>query len=298
MFYRIYDLIGTMAATVYAAGVKRVWVQPALNSIGRGDTILEIGGGYNPQFTKAEYPNVYHLDHATADELRKKYEADPVVQPFLDGIQPVDFVSDGSPIENLIPEDLRFDVIFSSHSLEHQVDLIGHLESLEKLLRPGGRVVMVIPDYRRCFDVLRYPTTAIDAIIVHRAGARVHRDKQLFEFYSKAVNVNPHRKVRSIDLRSARFYHSLKDADDALKRSEDPDAAYEDVHAWVFSPDSFRLLLLELYMLGHTHLRPSLISPSYRSQFFVVLEPQKGLASESIEQLEEERLRLTKKLRH
>ena len=81
----------------------------------------------------------------------------------MDRIQEVDFVFTGAPIETVIPADLRFDVIYGSHVLEHQVDLIGHLQSLEKLLAPGGRVIEIIPDYRRCFDALRYPTVTSDA---------------------------------------------------------------------------------------------------------------------------------------
>ena len=112
-----------------------------LSGIALNAKILEIGGGYNPRFLKSDHPQIHHLDHCSADELRQKYASDPVVAHLIDRIQEVDFVFNGAPIDELVPASLRFDVVYGSHVLEHQVDLIGHLQSLERLLAPGGRVI-------------------------------------------------------------------------------------------------------------------------------------------------------------
>lgn len=61
------------------ASVKRRHVAPLFDAIPSDTLILEIGGGYNPRFTKATHPNVHHLDHATTVDLRAKYGADPHV---------------------------------------------------------------------------------------------------------------------------------------------------------------------------------------------------------------------------
>ena len=291
----------SVGARLQRKAVDRIWIKPLFAGISHSATILEIGGGYRPQFTKGEYPNVFHLDHASADDLRNKYANEPIACNLVDNIQPVDFISDGSPIESLIPEELKFDVIFSSHAIEHQVDLIGHLISIEKLLKAGGRVIMMIPDYRCTFDALRYPTVVGEAITVHRRGRTIHQERQIFGHIARTIDVNPNRKVRSFDLAAAHFNWSLREGLEATERCDQPGAAYEDAHAWVFSRSSFKLLMLELYMLGYTCLRPSMVSYTYGNQFCVVLErdePYSTATAEKLDVLEQERITLCMALRH
>lgn len=300
MFYKVYHLVLKVFAKANSILVNAFWIRPIFANIDPDARILEIGGGYRPRFTKKRYPNVYHFDHASSDELRRKFSADPNVAHLVSNIQQIDFVADGSPMEDLVPTDLRFDVIFSSHALEHQVDLITHFNSLEKLLKPDGRVIMVIPDYRCCFDALRYPSVVSDVIAVHRRGASVHQRKQIFEHVTRTINVNPGRRLRGYDFSIAGINGSIEEGVSAVARSEKPDAAYEDLHAWIFFPPSFELLMLELYMLGYTQLRVEQVSPSYGNQFCVVLksdERHSTLAVGVMDELENERLRLTKKAR-
>lgn len=300
MYYKAYHLAMKVFAKANSILVKAIWIQPIFSGIGPDAQILEIGGGYRPQFTKDQYQNVYHFDHASADELREKFSADPNVAHLVNSIQEIDFVADGSPIEEIVPPDLRFDVVFSSHALEHQVDLIAHFNSIEKLLKTDGRVIMVIPDYRCCFDALRYPSVISDVVAVHRRGATVHQKKQIFEHVTRTINVNPGRRLRKYDIAVAGFNSSIEDGANAIIRSEKPDAAYEDLHAWTFFPPSFELLMLELYMLGYTRLRVERVSPSYGNQFCVVLKIESRYSSPPVEimkDLERERLSLTKRAR-
>ncbi len=300
MFHWTHRVI-SIAARLRQKAVDRIWIRPLFASISHNATILEIGGGYRPRFTKSEYPNVYHLDHATAEELRKKYADEPVACDLVENIQPVDFVADGSPVEDLIPKELKFDVIFSSHAIEHQVDLIGHFISIEKLLKVGGRVIMIIPDYRCTFDALRFPTVVGAAIVVHRQGRTIHQGRQIFGHIARTIDVNPNRKVRSFDLAEAHFNWSLSEGLAATERCDQPGARYEDAHAWVFCPLSFRLLLLELYMLGYTCLQPTAISYTYGNQFCAVLErdePYSSSTVKKVEKMERERLTLSMALRH
>lgn len=286
---------------VRRAVVKRRHVDPVLASVPEDAKILEIGGGYNPRYLKSRYRHAYHLDHCCTAELRAKYAAIPAVAHQVHRIQEVDFVFTGAPIETVIPADLRFDVIYGSHVLEHQVDLIGHLQSLEKLLAPGGRVIEIIPDHRRCFDVLRYPSVTSDALVVHMKHPSIHQGKQVFDSMSRSVTTNPGRPVTAADLIKARFNHSLRSAYDTVMALEAPGAAYEDVHAWTFRPESFRLLMIELFLLGLTKLRPMTVSPSYDNQFCAVLEPMDvdpgAMDARAVAVLELERLELCKSLR-
>lgn len=301
MISRLYSQSMRVAAGLRRRMIETWAIDPLLRSVGKSAKILEIGGGYNPRFVKSEYANAYHLDHCTTEELRSKYAGDPSVAHLGGRIQQVDFVADGVPMETVIPAGLKFDVVYSSHAIEHQVDLIGHLKSVETLLVRGGRYIAVIPDYRCCFDVLRFPTVAGDVIAVHLEKHQLHRRKQVFDGFARTISINPGRKVHRPDLAAARFEHKLDSAWKATLECERAGASYVDVHAWVFSPESFELLLIELYMLGLVSLVADFISLTYGNQFCVALTarvPAVQLSKDAMVALERRRLALCKRLRH
>lgn len=301
MLSRLRRRMAKLSGKLKRSFVKRRHIAGLLRSVPTDAVILEIGGGYNPRYVKATHPNAYHLDHGSTGELRAKYAAFPTMLPFIDNIQPIDFVFDGTPIETLIPPTLRFDVIYGSHVLEHQVDLIGHLQSLEKLLKPGGRVIEVIPDLRTCFDALRFPTVTSDALVVHRRPAPVHQGKQVFDGLSRELDKNHGYRMCDADFEGVRFVHSLRRADEAMRAAEVPGARYADIHAWAFTPESFRVLMIELRLLGLIRLTPTYVSPQYGNQFCAVLErADKDLAAmtpQALQSLERERFALARQLR-
>jgi SAM-dependent methyltransferase len=262
--------------------------------------ILEIGGGYNPRYEKSTHPNAYHLDHASRQELRDKFAAFADMRLSIDRIQAIDFVSDGGPIDELVPADLRFDLIYGSHVLEHQVDLIGHLQSLEKLLKPEGRVIEMIPDLRACSDALRFPTVTSDTLLVHgRSGLR-HRGKQRFDGLAHHLKAYPGYRMRDAHSEGIDFAYDIREAYQAMLTAEDAGTGYVDTHAWTFTPESFRLLMIELRLLGLTRLVPTYVSPPYRNQFCVVLErargPDDALVPSVRQALERKRLFLSRAL--
>lgn len=288
-----------LSGKVKRSVIKRGAVAALLRSVPADAVILEVGGGYNPRYVKPAHPNVYHLDHASTEALRAKFSADPNVADRIDRVQPIDFVFDGRPIEHLVPLDLRFDIIYGSHVIEHQVDLIGHLQSLEKLLKPGGRVIEMIPDLRTCFDALRYPTVTSDVLVAHQRGAPTHRAKEVFDFLSRQIDKNHGFRMRDTDFEGVRFTFSLQHALQAMQAADLPGTPYLDTHAWTFTPESFRLLMIELRLLGLTRLVPTYVSPQYGNQFCTVLEPapEAALTAEAVKALERERFALARDLR-
>jgi hypothetical protein len=46
---------------------------------------------------------------------------------------------------------------------------------------------------------------------------------------------------------------------------------YRDVHNWCFVPHSFRLLVHDLYILGHTRMREVAFHPTEGCEFYVTL---------------------------
>ena len=264
--------------------------------------ILEIGGGYNPRFIKDKNPNVYHLDHDTAEALRTKYAAIPETRDNIGNIPPViDFVFDGSPIDTLIPTSLRFDLVYGRHVLEHQVDLIGHLNSLEKIVKPSGSVIQIIPDLRATFDALRYPTVTSDALMAHGRREGIHRGKQLFDFTSRLINKNPGHRMCDADLIDVQYAHEIRESLAAMHAAEGTNQSYEDAHAWAFTPNSFKLLMIELRLLQLTNFSLTFLSPTYGNQFCAVMKlsnkDSSQLTSEERQSLDKERVDLALSLR-
>ena len=54
--------------------------------------------------------------------------------------------------------DRSYDVVLSSHALEHVANPVKALREWGRVLRAGGALVLVLPDYRKTFDHRRRPT--------------------------------------------------------------------------------------------------------------------------------------------
>jgi SAM-dependent methyltransferase len=54
--------------------------------------------------------------------------------------------------------DKTFDVVVACHLVEHLANPIRALREFERVLRPGGRLVLIVPDRTRTFDSVRDPT--------------------------------------------------------------------------------------------------------------------------------------------
>jgi SAM-dependent methyltransferase len=55
--------------------------------------------------------------------------------------------------------DHTYDFILSSHNLEHFANPIKALEEWKRVTRPGGGLIIVLPDYSKTFDHRRTPTS-------------------------------------------------------------------------------------------------------------------------------------------
>lgn len=66
-------------------------------------------------------------------------------------------VCDGSDL-SVIP-DATYDFVLSSHNLEHFANPIKALKEWQRITRPGGSLVLVLPYYKYTFDHWRSPTS-------------------------------------------------------------------------------------------------------------------------------------------
>jgi SAM-dependent methyltransferase len=63
---------------------------------------------------------------------------------------------DGSDLS--IVADKSYDFILSSHNLEHFANPVKALKEWQRVMRPGGSLVLVLPNYSRTFDHRREPS--------------------------------------------------------------------------------------------------------------------------------------------
>ena len=128
---------------------------------------LEIGPSYNPIAPRHMGYHVDILDHASTAELRAKYAQEPNVDVSL--IEDVDFVWSGKSLSDTVGATGQATITWLPHTLSntHRISLASLIEC-SALLKPEGRLVLAVPDMRRCFDAFR----PLSSLGTGAAGAR------------------------------------------------------------------------------------------------------------------------------
>jgi SAM-dependent methyltransferase len=239
---------------------------------------LEIGPSHNPIAPKREGYNVHILDHASTEELREKYKFHNVN---LENIELVDFVSRGEPYSELIGVQNYYDWIICSHAIEHIPDPILFLQQCEKILKPGGVLSLVIPDKRRCFDYfspISQTGALLDAFYSERKSSTIG---QIFDHFANAAKVGESIAWGSDIFIPDGLVHGIEDARTCVDRYSSS-GEYFDVHCWRFIPESFRLIVSDLYFLELIGLKIELEFPTEGCEFFVSLRKTDRMSKESI----------------
>ncbi len=229
---------------------------------------LEIGPSYNPVAPKSKGYNVEVVDHLDQVELIKKYGGMGVD---TSRIEFVDHVWQGQPLDELIGEEGRYDWIIASHVIEHVPDVISFLKQCQRLLKPDGALSLAIPDKRFSFDYFRSISSAGDLLDAYFQKRSRHPSGLVFDHFVSEVHLNGLGTWTKGDLGEPVFSRSLLDAKALLDYSLHPDAAYVDIHAWRFTPSSFRLILHDLNGLGILDFHESRLVDTIGCEFFASL---------------------------
>lgn len=229
-----------------------------------GKLILEIGPGGHPDFTGNK---VKYLDIFTTEELRERYSSSGGTPPQVD-------YTVNDLVAGAIPD--KFDVVYSAHNFEHQVNPVKHIASVAGILKSGGCFVAVIPDKRFTFDYFRNTSTlaeilgAPDSQTEHSLVTRLNR-------FNRTHNNCPVHWF-------GEHGQSEKTEESILAEySARDDNAFLSLHAHVFDPDSFRqifgllserkLIALELLRVYNT--------PFLRNEFVTVFRKTDDEPAES-----------------
>ena len=240
-----------------------------INLEGRG---LEIGASHSPLLPKSAGSRIEIVDHASRPELIEKYRDLGIAPDLIARIEEVDHVWSGGNLADAVGERGAYDYIIGSHMIEHMLDLIGFLQDCEALLRDGGRLSLIIPDKRYCFDMFQPLTTVGATVNGHLSGMRFHPFGTVLDHHAYACLRGP----EVISWNSATTTPVEMQFDDLRTSNEQLELGrrqeqYVDVHRWRFTPTSFRLLVQDLRDLGYHHLAEVGWFDTAGNEFFITL---------------------------
>ena len=252
---------GKLEGRATSIGAVRSGILPYVKKSG---TILEIGPFNAPAVSG---PNVTYFDVLSTDEMIERARSigyDPSTVP------DVNFVSRSGDLRSV---DRKFDAIVSSHAIEHQPDLIRHLNDVAAILRPDGRYYVICPDKRYCFDHFIAETTIAGVIQAHEEKRTIHTLGSVIEHRAMTTHNDVIRHWNG-DHEDPGYMDRLSErTKNAIEQYREADGQYIDVHAWQFTPDSFRKILTALECLGEITLAIERVYQTPRGQveFIAVL---------------------------
>jgi SAM-dependent methyltransferase len=255
----------SLLTKITAAMGQQTREQIILRAVDKVASGLEIGPSHRPIAAKRNGFNVRILDHLDAAALRDKYATHGVD---VDAIEEVDYVWSGQPLNELVAGE-RFAWIIASHVIEHVPDLVGFLNACETLLVPGGVLSLAVPDKRYCFDCERENSSLGRVIDVAHAQATNHSPGTAAEYFLKVRRKGGQIAWDERHQGTLEPVHGLQDAIHAMAKVRE--GHYFDLHAWVFTPDSFRQIIGDLHELGLIRLSERHFHPTRGCEFFVTL---------------------------
>jgi SAM-dependent methyltransferase len=168
-----------------------------------------------------------------------------------------------------------FDVILSCHSIEHQPDLIRHLQAVSRCLNQGGVYVVIAPDKRFCFDHFIGASSIADVVEAYQEARSRHSLKSVLEHRALTCHNDAGRHWAG-DHGAQTIEANPASLEAAIREHAAAGGAYLDVHGLQFTPASFRSLLARLHQLGYTDLAVEAVYPGIRNtlEFSAVLRKQ------------------------
>lgn len=250
----------------------------------KNDRILEFGPLIRPLVSRDDYPNIFFADVRNTDEIKKLYTTNDYLEATgldvdINSVAEIDYVITKSYTETFKNEK-KFDVVYLSHVIEHMPDVISFLKDVANILNKEGKLVLIYPDARYCFDHFRNGTTFIDAFDIYKH--KTMNAKAVFDFTYNVLHENDpavfwgKKNVAELLPRN-QFKDAIKSYDKAFV-NELP----EDVHFWPFSDYQF---IKFLYDMDRAGLLDFEVSDFHETQvntqeFMIVLTPKKNKQSD------------------
>lgn len=157
----------------------------------------------------------------------------------------------------------KYDVLFSSHNIEHQVDLVKHLSQASKILNEDGLYFLIIPDSRYCFDHYLKPSTISHVLSAYAEQRTFHTVQSVIEHRIFTTHNDP---VRHWAGDHGEISYSIDNVKAAINEYKNADGIL-DVHAWQFTPETFAEIINELTRLELISFEIVQVYPTLRNEF-------------------------------
>jgi hypothetical protein len=201
----------------------------------RSSRILEIGPFTSPVLCGEGVKYADVLDSAALKELADQMGLEN------SSIPQIDYVVSANDLSTI---NLKFDSVFSSHVIEHQPDLVGHLNQVSALLNNGGRYFLLIPDHRYCFDHFQTESAIAGVLQAHQEKRIKH---SLESVINHRVNLTHNDSVLhwlgDHGKRNELQVELIQKAIEDYRNCED---TYLDCHAWYLNPDNWKEIIERL----------------------------------------------------
>jgi SAM-dependent methyltransferase len=256
-------------------------IQVLLSGITKEQIGIEVAPWWNALVPKRAGYRSLSLDVFDADTLKANARREVLISDKeIENIEHVDLVGSASNIAELLaPRELlgAIDYVVSSHNFEHLPDPVKFIKGCETALKPGGVVSMAIPDRRASFDYFRPLSTTGDFLAAHfdgRTRPSMHTWFMQNSLHCRLFDGDAAKLGYSLadDPKKIRPLETLEDAYRAwVVRNEQDDGAYLDVHCWIFTPSSFRLILNDLRWLGVINMEIDSVTGPNENEFYARL---------------------------
>lgn len=164
-------------ATITTSAGIRHFIGSALMGTG-----LEVGAGSGP-FPIPLDCRVFYGDRLSYEALLQEYHS----QEGIYDVVPPDLIIELDSLQAF--SDNSLDFIIACHVIEHTPNPLGAIVTAFSRLRPGGKLVLVVPDKERTFDCPR-PLTPLHHVVEDFETPSEARDRGHFEeFYRLAMPV-------------------------------------------------------------------------------------------------------------
>ena len=242
---------------------------------------LEIDPGSSPLAPKAQGFNVETLHHLDKSDLLEKVK---IADDNAEENGPADYIWHEQPLSAAVGRMNCYEWIVASHFIEKTADFVGFLIECEALLRMDGKLVLVVPDKRFCFDHFQNLTSTgdvLDALSLRRTRLSPGR---IFDHHASAARKRGSFLWRKNTFGHLRLIYNLDVAHHAWQQALHGEN-YIDVHNWYFTPQSFSLLIEDLRSLNLIGLSIADGPVSSGGEFCVCLHRNEQSAGKRIDRL-------------
>lgn len=234
------------------------------------DSVLEIGPLHHPIVPKGYAANIEYLDLMSQEELKKFYVHDKNIDVNL--IPFINYVWKGGKYRDYT--DKKYDIVFSSHNIEHTCNLVEFLNNCSEILKPNGKILLAIPDRRYCFDHYRSPTLITDVLEAYFLNRKKHSLANALEDHFMRSHNDVAAYWNGEDDEERKNKMKTVDFEDIKKFVSRVEKEYVDAHVWKFSPSSFQYIMECLFNYKLIDLKITHLTETLRNhvEFYSIME--------------------------